>query len=177
MTLPRTAWLRLNRLRTSGVTSSEILGGQKIWVGKMFDFRRITLFCLEKRFSKHKMTVFSKNLVGGHGSFGPPGYAYASHWCRTFPLLFVQVGCGFLCGLWVWRRRPDCWPSCLSLSNPSTSSWTARPDGSERWDNRIAAQHLPRDLVRSSSWFGELAQKILLNYSTVSSNKFEYINL
>jgi len=24
----------------------------------MFDFRRITLFCLEKRLSKHKMTAF-----------------------------------------------------------------------------------------------------------------------
>jgi len=41
----------------------------------MFDVRRITLFCLEKRFSKHKMTIFSKNL-GRHGTFGPPGYAY-----------------------------------------------------------------------------------------------------
>jgi len=41
----------------------------------MFDYRRITLFCLEKRFSKHKMTIFSKNF-GGHGPFGPPGYAY-----------------------------------------------------------------------------------------------------
>jgi len=28
----------------------------------MFDFRQITLFCLEKHFSKHKMTMFSKNL-------------------------------------------------------------------------------------------------------------------
>jgi len=26
--------------------------------GKMFDFRRITLFCLEKRLSEHKMTAF-----------------------------------------------------------------------------------------------------------------------
>ena len=34
-------------------------------------FRRITLFCLEKRLSKHKMTIFSKNL-GGHGPSGPP---------------------------------------------------------------------------------------------------------
>jgi len=41
----------------------------------MFDFRRITLFCLEKRLSKHKMTIFSKNL-GGHGPFAPSGYAY-----------------------------------------------------------------------------------------------------
>ena len=38
---------------------------------KMFDFRRITPFCLEKRLSKHKMTIFSKSL-GGHGSFPPP---------------------------------------------------------------------------------------------------------
>ena len=42
----------------------------------MFDFRRITLFCLEKRLSKHKMTIFSKNFGGGHGPFGHPGYAY-----------------------------------------------------------------------------------------------------
>ena len=42
----------------------------------MLDFRRITLFCLEKRFSKHKMTIYSKHL-GGHGPFCPPGYAYA----------------------------------------------------------------------------------------------------
>jgi len=46
-----------------------------------------------------------------------------------------------------------------SMSNPSTSSWTARPDGSGRWDHRMAAQHLPRDLVRPSSDYEELAQK------------------
>ena len=38
----------------------------------MFDFRRKALFCLEKRLSKHKMTLFSKNLGGN----GPPGYSY-----------------------------------------------------------------------------------------------------
>ena len=37
----------------------------------MFDFRQITLFCLEKRFSKHKMTICFKTL-GGHGSFDLP---------------------------------------------------------------------------------------------------------
>ena len=37
--------------------------------GKMFDFRRIALFCLEKRPSKPKMTMFSNNL-GGHGPSG-----------------------------------------------------------------------------------------------------------
>jgi len=41
----------------------------------MLDFRRITPFCLEKRLSKHKITVYSKNL-GGHGPFSLPDYAY-----------------------------------------------------------------------------------------------------
>ena len=40
----------------------------------MFDFRRMTLFCLEKRLSKHKMTI---KIWGGDGPFGPLGYAYA----------------------------------------------------------------------------------------------------
>jgi len=34
------------------------------------------LFCLEKRLSKHKMTIFSKNVWGGMAHFSPPGYAY-----------------------------------------------------------------------------------------------------
>jgi len=42
----------------------------------MFDFRRITLFCLAKRLSKHKMTIFSKNLGGALAPLAPPGYAY-----------------------------------------------------------------------------------------------------
>jgi len=43
--------------------------------GEMFDFSRITLFCLEKRLSKHKRTIFSKNL-GAMVHLAPPGYAY-----------------------------------------------------------------------------------------------------
>jgi len=35
----------------------KIVGG-----AKMCDFRRITLYCLENRLSKHKMTIFSKTL-------------------------------------------------------------------------------------------------------------------
>jgi len=31
----------------------------------MFDFRRITLFCIEKRLSKHKMAIFSYTFLGG----------------------------------------------------------------------------------------------------------------
>jgi len=37
----------------------------------MFDFRRMTLFCLEKRLSKHEMTICSK-IWGGHGLFASP---------------------------------------------------------------------------------------------------------
>jgi len=44
---------------------------------KMCDFRRITLLCLENRLSKHRTTIFFKN-VGGHGPSDPAGYAYAS---------------------------------------------------------------------------------------------------
>jgi len=36
----------------------------------MFDFRRITLFCLEKRLSKHKITIFSK-IWGGMAPLTP----------------------------------------------------------------------------------------------------------
>jgi len=55
----------------SGVARQKILGG------KMFDFRRITLFCLEKRLSKHKITIFSKNF-GGSWPFCPP---WLLLWC------------------------------------------------------------------------------------------------
>jgi len=37
---------------------------------------RITLFCLEKRLSKHKMTMFSKNLGSAMAPLAPPGYVY-----------------------------------------------------------------------------------------------------
>ena len=45
-----------------------------------------------------------------------------------------------------------------SESNTSTSSQTARPNGSGRWDNRVAAKNLPRDLMRPNSGLKELAQ-------------------
>jgi len=37
------------RRESSGVASPNIVGGQKLGRAKMFDFRRIALFCLEKR--------------------------------------------------------------------------------------------------------------------------------
>ena len=54
--------------RTSAVASL-IWGGQNIW-GEQNVFRRLTLFCLEKRLSKHQMTIFSKNL--GAMALWPP---------------------------------------------------------------------------------------------------------
>jgi len=81
------------------------------------------------------------------------------HRCRTFPLLLVQMGYGLLCGLWMWRRRTNRRPCCPPMSNPSASFWTAQPGGSGRWDNRMAAQHLPRDLMRPSSGFNNSLKK------------------
>jgi len=43
------------------------------------------------------------------------------------------------------------------MSNPSTSPRTARPEGSGWWHNRMAAQHLPWDLVRPSNGLKEHA--------------------
>jgi len=40
----------------------------------MFDFRRWTVFCLGRRFSKHKRLDMLKIL--GLGPLVPPGYAY-----------------------------------------------------------------------------------------------------
>ena len=57
----------------SGIASPKIWGEPKnfFWA-KMFDFTRITLFCLEKRLSKHKMTIFSKNFLGGVAPLATP---------------------------------------------------------------------------------------------------------
>jgi len=41
----------------------------------MFDFRQISLFCLEKHLSKYKWQHVLK-LLGEHDPFGPPVYAY-----------------------------------------------------------------------------------------------------
>ena len=50
-------------------------------------------------------------------------------------------------GNWrVWRRRTDRWPCYPPVSTPSTTTWSALPDGPGWWNNRIAAQCLPLDL-------------------------------
>jgi len=65
-------------LYTTEHLHSVVASPEIFWGAKMFDFRRITLFCLEKRFSKHKMSIFSKNLGEAMAPLAPPGYAYAS---------------------------------------------------------------------------------------------------
>jgi len=77
-------------------SQSKKLGGQ------IFDFKRITLFCLEKRLSKHKMTIFSKNFLGGMSPLAPPGCAYA----------------------WIWSPF-GVKPECYTLTNPSSSACIA----------------------------------------------------
>ena len=61
-------------------------------------------------------------------------------------------------------RRPCCPP----MSNPLTSPWAARPDGSTWWDKRLHAQHLTRDLAQPSSRLKELAQT-MKKYIMISS--------
>ena len=101
--------------------------------------------------------------------------------CWTFRLLLVQTGYGLLCVLWVWRRRTNRRPCCPPVSNPSTSPWTAWPDGAGRRDNWMAAQHLPRDLVRPSSGFNNSFKRsplwsfITQNFdSACSRNSYSY---
>ena len=59
-------------------------------------------------------------------------------------------------------------PCCPLMSNLLTSSWTAWPDGSGWWDNRMAAQPLPRNLVRPGSGLKGLAHTMKKNWSTTT---------
>jgi len=53
-----------------------LVGAKKFGGGQIFDFRCKTLFCLEKRLSKHKMTIFSKHFGGPWPLWPTPDYAY-----------------------------------------------------------------------------------------------------
>jgi len=62
-------------------------GPKNLGWAKVFGFRRITLFRLRYRLSKHKITICSENVFGEHGPFGsrvPPmsGYIYRDASCR-----------------------------------------------------------------------------------------------
>ena len=63
----------------SGIASPKVSGG-----GEIFDIWGITLFCLEKRLWKHKMTIFFKNW-GGMAPLAP-------HWLRLCSIIiFVTL--------------------------------------------------------------------------------------
>jgi len=51
----------------------------------------------------------------------------------------------------VWRRRANRRPCRALMPNPSTSPWTARPDGSGWWDNWMAAKRLPQWIITTHS--------------------------
>jgi len=73
-------------LAGSGVASPDIFGGE------MFDFRRITLFCLKIRLSKYKMTIFSKNVGGAARIL--LGYAHAGGICPCVCVVYIQISRG-----------------------------------------------------------------------------------
>ena len=64
------------RSQPKNLRAQKILGR-----GKLFDFRRITLFCLEKCLSKHKITIRSIKLGEGHSPFGLAFYRqFQTNW-------------------------------------------------------------------------------------------------
>jgi len=66
------------------------LGGQKLLGGeKMFDIKRITLFCLEKRLSNHKHYIFQK-FWGGMAPLPPS-------WLRLLTINNQSVQQSFFC--------------------------------------------------------------------------------
>ena len=89
----------------------------------MFDFRRTTLFCLDKRLSKHDTAIFSKNL-GGHGPFGTPGFAYA--------FCFIRYAC-FL--TWCVHVNTAIW-SYQGRRNVSRARGQKKVEGKETYEKQ-----------------------------------------
>jgi len=70
----------------------------------MFDFRRITLFCLEKRLSKHKVTVCSGNLGGAMVPLPPSWLCQWYTWGRqTCFLPWAPSNLGTILLVWIDR--------------------------------------------------------------------------
>jgi len=78
----------------------------------MFDSRRITLFSLQKRLSKHKMTIFSKNLEGVWPLFPP--------WLR-------------LC----YRLKKGVVTKHSLVAKGGSSKWVKRGDFSNIWQSSL----------------------------------------
>jgi len=77
----------------------------------MFDFRQIALFCSDKRLWKHKLTIFSKYLLGawplrplpGYTYDGDPHFAHPAHSLRPLldtglcePLRSIRLNCQWM---------------------------------------------------------------------------------
>ena len=75
--LPTTISRKYAYADDSGIARPKFGGAKKILRAKMIDFTRITLFFLENRLSKHKMTIFFKIFLG-EWPLSPP------HWLRLW---------------------------------------------------------------------------------------------
>jgi len=71
------------------VWQSVAWGAQKFGECKMFDFRRVTLFCFEKRLSEQKMTIYFLK-IWGHGPLATPMATMPFH-KNDFLLFLVWV--------------------------------------------------------------------------------------
>jgi len=61
----------------------------------MFNFRRITLCCLEKHLSKHKMTMFSENLGRAMAPLAPPWLRLCESYVGLFGGVHYLLKAGF----------------------------------------------------------------------------------
>ena len=82
-----------------------------------------------------------EQLVSGWIASAPVSVSAPAHTKGVRPLLQL---------VWVWCRRTSRRACCPRMSDASTSPCSIWPDGSGL-DNRMAAEHLPRDQVRPSS--------------------------
>ena len=79
----------------SSAASPKFWGIQKLEWAKFFYFRLTTVFCLEYRLSKHKMTRYSKNLRGTC-PLGSPGNAYGPVFVLLIIAFFYNQQVAFL---------------------------------------------------------------------------------
>jgi len=84
-----TCTLQVVLLRSMLTTNSDVASPKILGRGKMFDFRRIILFCLAKRLSKHKMTIYSKNFGNGPWPLCPPPGSTCDH--KTNSILSIRT--------------------------------------------------------------------------------------
>jgi len=77
--------------RTPNQTDSDVssVASPKIWGAKVFDFRRITLYCFRYCLSKHKKTICSKTLWGPW-SPRPPWLRLWVTWLSSVRRIYVR---------------------------------------------------------------------------------------